>query len=1126
MKKVLLSLVIFSGLFLFVSLPISANTGLITVKLVNFLGNKTQITMQFSGEHSVASDNYALKSGENYTIKKEGNSLNLYLNNTRVKSYGSTFKVEPEVYGGDNYILINGRAYLGTMTFGIDNNGYIRPSNTLPLSDYLKGVVPIEMYRSWPLEALKAQAVAARTYATNYLNSSNINDTVSYQVYEGYTWGLNDGYQNSTKAVEETKGQIITYNGRSIKSNAVYTSSNGGKKLSNVNSWGSLSGYTSLISYLKGGSDPYDALSQGASPNNNRVNWNFSLTKKQIDLSKYNTSNPGSWWNQAAEIDDRGIVTRIKNWMKNNNLINEDYEMKITQITNVSFTTEFSDTDVLQGKISFKYILKNKANNTYRMKNGKIEEFDYDLIQRSYSIRSIVGSSIMYGPYVKSVGNSSTMFTIYGGGFGHGIGMSQFGAYVMAGGALEGRYNPYKENYSSILNFYYPGTLIVTDQSLLQVPVKLASVSTDKPSPQIEGTVININAVGSGGNEMLYKFNVYDGEQWKVLKDYSFESTYAWKPTKPGNYKFSIHVKDKYSTEAYDDYKTFDYVVDAEPVDIVNVSTDKLSPQTTNTEIRLTANAIGNGTKLYKFNVFDGNEWIVARDYNTSPTFDWKPTKAGNYKFSVHVKSQNSLKPYDDYSVLEYSIVEAPVLSNIKMDVNSPQYTDSTINFEFIATGGLNPQYKVNVFDGNEWKVLRDYSSSNTFAWNPTVEGDYKFSIHVKDAGSQNAYDHYKVFNYTIYSKDVIARSLTTNLATPQKEGTTIRLTANATGGSEKLYKFHVYNGEEWKVLRDYNTSNVYDWKPSNGNYKLVVHVKDRNSTKEYDSFTYIYYNITDVPVRVTSLVPSLVSPQKEGTTISLTANATGGSEKLYKFHVFNGKTWQVLRDYDVSNTVNWTPSNGNYKLVVHVKDRNSSNEYDSYEAIFYDIVSTPVNIQGVELSHASPQAENTAITLKTNATGGSTKLYKINVYDGKEWKVLRDYSTSNEYTWSPNQSGEYKFSIHVKDKDSKNAYDDYEAFIYQVVDSVSMSKVNHSFNAETGELTIEAVATGGTERLYKYFVLQPNTSEWIALQDFTTNSVFKWIPEVAGEYKFSVHVKDINSSKTYDDHGAFFFTK
>ncbi len=121
---------------------------------------------------------------------------------------------------------------------------------TIDLEEYLRGVVPSEMYSSWHLEALKSQAVAARTYAMKKIQDRkskefDVDDTTAFQAYR------EDRKATSTdKAVKLTKNQYLTYNGKII--DAVYSSSNGGKTYSAEERWGG------KINYLISQPDPYN----------------------------------------------------------------------------------------------------------------------------------------------------------------------------------------------------------------------------------------------------------------------------------------------------------------------------------------------------------------------------------------------------------------------------------------------------------------------------------------------------------------------------------------------------------------------------------------------------------------------------------------------------------------------------------------------------------------------------------------------------------------------------------------------------------------------------------------------------------------------------------------------------
>ena len=106
------------------------------------------------------------------------------------------------------------------------SQGVIRPVLTIDVEDYLLGVVPYEMSDSFPIEALKAQAVAARTYVLRKIGSSgdyDVVDTTNDQVFRG----MNPAYPNAIAAVEQTAGVCGYYNGRLAE--CYYSASNGGR---------------------------------------------------------------------------------------------------------------------------------------------------------------------------------------------------------------------------------------------------------------------------------------------------------------------------------------------------------------------------------------------------------------------------------------------------------------------------------------------------------------------------------------------------------------------------------------------------------------------------------------------------------------------------------------------------------------------------------------------------------------------------------------------------------------------------------------------------------------------------------------------------------------------------------
>jgi stage II sporulation protein D len=126
-------------------------------------------------------------------------------------------------------LKVEGAPYRGTLEVRVDRGGRLRVINLVDMEDYLKGVVPNEMGPGvYPeLEALKAQAVAARTYIVANLgqfsdNGYDVCDSAQCQVYKGQ----GTEHPLSTQAVDQTRGLVVTFEGRPI--NALYTSTCGG----------------------------------------------------------------------------------------------------------------------------------------------------------------------------------------------------------------------------------------------------------------------------------------------------------------------------------------------------------------------------------------------------------------------------------------------------------------------------------------------------------------------------------------------------------------------------------------------------------------------------------------------------------------------------------------------------------------------------------------------------------------------------------------------------------------------------------------------------------------------------------------------------------------------------------
>lgn len=248
----------------------------------------------------------------------------------------------------------------------------------MELEEYLKGVVYAEMPSSFNIEALKAQAVAARTYTKfKMADSTHICDNPSHC----QAWLENDyseNFEKVSKAVEETRGKTVSYMGETIE--AFFHSSSGGKTESSKDVWGK------DIPYLV----PVE------SPNEDKIMSTFFSEK---------------------EVTYKELKTLINNYIGKNQVTTEK--------------------------------LKNKIKIISRTEGDRVSEIKIDKASLSgASIRSIL--ELRSANFDIELKEKSVVFKVKG--YGHGVGMSQWGAEVMA---REGK------DYEEILKYYYPNTEVI-----------------------------------------------------------------------------------------------------------------------------------------------------------------------------------------------------------------------------------------------------------------------------------------------------------------------------------------------------------------------------------------------------------------------------------------------------------------------------------------------------------------------------------------------------------------------------------------------------------------------------------------------------------------------------------------
>ena len=329
------------------------------------------------------------------------------------KSSGASALVfTPVTNSAGGRIKYNSNEYRGKLLASVVD-GQLLIVNLISLEDYVKGVLPSEMSPSWNMEALKAQAVAARTYALYTKNQKthlgegfDLCDSTHCQAYEG----IANEATSASAAVDATKGLVMTYQGRPIY--APYHASSGGVTENSEDVWGN------NLPYLRSVKD-----NDAQSPYHN---WSVSYTAAQVqkllgaagkNIGQLQSISVTSANGRAAKVQFVGSGQTIE--------VTGQQARQIFGLKSTYFT--------IRTKRKPDAVLTQKPN-----KKGQNEVID-------------VAPTAMNGGKLL-VKNDKVEVIFDGHGFGHGLGMSQYGAKAMADAG---------KNYEDILHHYYTDIEII-----------------------------------------------------------------------------------------------------------------------------------------------------------------------------------------------------------------------------------------------------------------------------------------------------------------------------------------------------------------------------------------------------------------------------------------------------------------------------------------------------------------------------------------------------------------------------------------------------------------------------------------------------------------------------------------
>ena len=452
--------------------------------------------------HTQAGAQLHFQAGSEVAVLLRDGALYLYYEGMSQLAGQSVTLLRDAVEGESGFRLTNYPAlYAGDLQIDVVD-GKVRPILSVHVEDYLLGVVPYEMSDSFPLEALKAQAVAARTYALRSQDLSqpyDLVDTTNDQVYRGYL----PGNDQTERAIQETRGVCGFY--RDQLAQCYYSASNGGQTELVETVWPTEEDF----GYYAFGDDPYDV----ENPDSVVRTFEIKKTYGEEETAPYALRNllATQLFDQLTALgyDPAPESVRVDgvSAVSVSGAASEDnkYMTRLTLTVSISGRTRKNApapvVDLNAEEVSLFEVVDETPSPTPTVQTTgfmpvvtvtpsptptpvygpftPIEEpftLELDIFPTA---EQALGLDITahYDNELWSVRETDDAYIVEARRFGHGVGMSQRGAQWMAA--------EYGKTYQEIIAFYYPGLTLMRyeDQPAQMTQPEAALAATPGPAP-------------------------------------------------------------------------------------------------------------------------------------------------------------------------------------------------------------------------------------------------------------------------------------------------------------------------------------------------------------------------------------------------------------------------------------------------------------------------------------------------------------------------------------------------------------------------------------------------------------------------------------------------------------------
>lgn len=556
------------------------------------------------------------------------------------------------------------------------------------------------------------------------------------------------------------------------------------------------------------------------------------------------------------------------------------------------------------------------------------------------------------------------------------------------------------------------------------------------------GEKLEVEVIGSE-NPLLFRFWHKKDKDWEIIKDYSTDNKLLYTVNNEGKQEILIECKRVDSTEVFDEFSTITFK--AKAPNQIEISNFKCLTKNllVNEELifKVEATIDEKRSLLYKFlKINKEGKAICIQDYSSKNVVSFKETEEGEYKLLCMVRDMLSVKEYDDRALMVYKVKP---YTNVKInkfitDMNSPQINGTLIKLKAEAEGGIELLYRYII----EGPIAYDsgYISESSYDWIPSLEGDYILTLMCKDKSFKGECEERRTIKFTIDKKADKPVKLVDIVVSNENKvlvGQPVNIKVLAEGGIKLKYSFTVYcNGEEKEEI-PFSYSNWLNFTPDEkGEYQVEIKVKDKYTTKEYDSHTFVYLKAKEY---IPGEIDYVLLPNKNNYLV----------DDIIDIEVIVQNTKNVLiryvtkiNGYEIEDTgfidskkLQINPKcSGKYTIEMYAKNKKCEGEYDSKKKIsFYVLERAPIINTKITLDKEVVNV-NKEITFIAESNGGKEVCYEFYIMENDNWVKVQSYSRKNRYTFIPFLKGNYKVMVLAKSFYKKVSYEDYYESSFQVV--------------------------------------------------------------------------------------------